>query len=66
MSDVTRESVLTAMQQRRQSLHITRADIDRVIEARHTGRWHLVYRSRLYRLYGAEYCELLEVIARAR
>ena len=66
MSDVTSESVLTAMQQRRQSLHTTRADIDRIIEARQTGRWNAVYHSRLYRLYGAEYCELLEIIAGAR
>ena len=64
--DVTKESILAVMQQRRQSIHTTRADIDRIIEARHTGRWNLVYHSRLYRLYGAEYCELLEVIARAR
>ncbi len=58
---MTPEAILTAMRRRRQSIHATRADIARIVEARRTGDWAPVYQSRLYRLYSAEYCELLEV-----
>ncbi|NMP24597.1 hypothetical protein [Sulfobacillus harzensis] len=61
---MTVDAILTEMRRRRQSIHTTRADIDRITEARRTGRWERVYRSRLYRIHSAEYCELLEVAAR--
>jgi hypothetical protein len=40
------------------------SDITRVLHAQETTNWNEVYSSRLYRLHGGEYCELLSVIHR--
>ncbi|MCL5116600.1 MAG: hypothetical protein M1272_05555 [Firmicutes bacterium] len=61
---MTPEAILTEMRRRRQSIHTTQADIERIAEARRTARWGRVHQSRLYRIHSAEYCELLEVTAR--
>ncbi|NMP24401.1 hypothetical protein [Sulfobacillus harzensis] len=61
---MTVDAILTEMRRHRQSLHVTRADVGRITEARRTGRWERVHQSRLYRLHSAEYCELLDVTAR--
>ena len=58
---MTDAAILTAMRRRRETVHITRADIARIAKARRTGDWTPVYRSRLYRLHSGEYCELLTV-----
>lgn len=42
--------------------HTTKADIKRIEEAKQSGDWSAVYNSRLYRLHGGEYCELLSVM----
>ena len=61
---MTAEAILMEMRRRRQSIHTTRADIDRIAEARQTGDLTPVHQSRLYRLHSAECCELLEVTRR--
>ena len=63
---MTPDMILIEMHRRRRVLHATRADIDRIAEARRTGCWTAVHRSRLYRFHSAEYCELLEVIAQKK
>ena len=60
---MTSDAILMEMQRLRSVFHATRADIDRIAEARRTGCWTAVHRSRLYRLHSAEYCTLLEVTA---
>jgi len=42
--------------------YTTQADVKRIQDAKDTGNWEAVYKSRLYKLHGGEYCELLSVI----
>lgn len=57
------EAILKKIQSKREKSYTTKKDIKRIQEARKSGNWSDVYKSRLYRLHSGEYCELLEYIA---
>jgi len=42
--------------------YTTLADVRRIQKAKESGDWTKVYNSRLYKLHGGEYCELLSVM----
>lgn len=58
------KNVLKEISDRRSESYTTEADIKRIAEAMEDNNWEEVKKSRLYRLHGGEYCELLSVMHR--
>jgi hypothetical protein len=44
--------------------YTNRFDIKRIMNAMESGEWEEVKKSRLYKLHGGEYCELLSILHR--
>lgn len=45
-------------------LMATPRDLARIREARKNGNWQAVHQSKLYRQFGGQFCQLLELLAR--
>ena len=53
--------VVELMRRERSKKHFSKKDVIAILEARRTGNWSEVYKSKLYNKYSCEYCSLLEV-----
>lgn len=53
--------VVELMKKERSKKHFSKKDVMAILEARKTGDWSEVYKSKLYNKYSCEYCSLLEV-----
>ena len=56
------KNALEEIKSKREKSYTTIADVKRIINAMETDDWNEVKNSRLYRLHGGEYCELLGII----
>lgn len=50
------------MSKRNSKKHWSKKDIENILNAQETGNWIKVKESKLYNMYGGEYCSLLEAI----
>lgn len=56
------QQVKEEMKKHRNKKHWSKKDLYNILEAKKSGDWSKVHKSKLYNEYGPEYCSLLEVL----
>lgn len=62
MDKIFYEKIGNYMKVNREKKHWSINDIENILKAKKTDNWEIVKNSKLYKIYGGEYCCLLQVI----
>jgi hypothetical protein len=58
------QHAIDEIKSKRYESYTKKSDIKRIMNAMESGEWEEVKKSRLYKLHGGEYCELLSILHR--